>query len=154
MHRFLFSLLAVIVLGQACQSSSAAASANAVALLGTWSGQQGAGTTPGTRVIRTEDDWLEFLGMVGNTPTRVFNPRRETVFVVMLGERRSGGYSVEVLRAWTENRQLVLECRESRPAPGTMTTQEITYPWTAVFVPRTNLPVTVRYVTPPPGAKK
>jgi hypothetical protein len=143
MRRF-FSLLAIVLLGQACHSASPAPAADG-GLLGTWAGQHGAGTTPGTRVIRTEDEWLEFLGMVGNAPPRPFDPRRETVVVVSLGERRTGGYRVEVLRTQIESRQLVLECRETRPAPGMMVTQEITSPWVAAFVSRTNLPVVVRY---------
>lgn len=143
MRRRWLTLLAFLALGQVGQSASAPAEGT---LLGTWAGQHGSGLNAvGTRILRTEDDWLAFIGLVEAVPPRAFNPRRETVIVVMLGERRTGGYGVEVLGTRIEKRQLVVECRETRPAPGAIVTQEITTPWVAAFVARTSLPVVVRY---------
>lgn len=61
---------------------------------------------------------------------------REQVVFVALGERRTGGYSVEVTSVTISGDTLVVRYVERRPGPGCLTTQALTTPYHAVAVPR------------------
>jgi len=60
---------------------------------------------------------------------------REMVVFVALGERRTGGYSVEVTSATVSGDTLVVRYVERQPGPGCLTTQALTTPFHAVAIP-------------------
>jgi hypothetical protein len=51
---------------------------------------------------------------------------------------------VEVVRAYEEDKNLVLEYSEHEPAPDRYVTQVLTTPWVMVLLPRTDLHVVTR----------
>ena len=59
---------------------------------------------------------------------------REVVVGVMIGQRPTGGYRVEVSKARLDGSTLVVVVREIEPAPGEMTIQVLTSPWALVAV--------------------
>jgi hypothetical protein len=59
---------------------------------------------------------------------------REVVVGVILGQRSSGGYGVEVVSAKRDGSTLDVTVREKKPPPGDMTIQVLTYPWTLAAV--------------------
>jgi hypothetical protein len=63
---------------------------------------------------------------------------------IQLGGRRTGGFSVEVLRTQVQEGKLIVEYRETAPEPGMMVTQELTEPWIVAIIPRSDLPVVFR----------
>lgn len=61
---------------------------------------------------------------------------------VFMGERRTGGYAIEVVSVRAAEGRLVVDYRESAPSPEMMVTQAITAPWAIALIGRTELPVT------------
>jgi len=62
--------------------------------------------------------------------------QRETLVAIFLGQRNSGGYGVTVRRVAVEGNDLYLDTEFREPAPGAITTQALTSPWTLVRVLR------------------
>jgi hypothetical protein len=138
------------VLSVGCRSPSALAASPA--LIAQWSGQRGV-QTAGTRVLRTAGDWESFWKQVGQDQPRALDVANEMAVLISLGERRTGGFAVEVLRAGPQDQKLVVEYRETKPAPDMMVIQALTYPWVIAVLPRTDLPVELRDVAPIPGTR-
>ena len=106
------------------------------------SGQQAVGVSrPSFRLVRNEDElralWNQLHGASLNVPPL---PRadfaRETLLVVMMGQRPSGGYRVEVRDVSLEGGDLFVDVRFVEPAPDAVTTTVLTSPWAVVRVLR------------------
>lgn len=69
--------------------------------------------------------------------------------VVFLGERRTGGYAVEITGVEKQPVGLIVSTRETSPPPGAMVTQALTQPWALALVPASDQPVKVRSATRP-----
>lgn len=89
---------------------------------------------------------------VRREPPRALDVGREVGIAVFLGERATGGYSVDVVEARVQGANYVVTFRETAPRPGDMTTQALTTPWTIAVVRRSELPIVVRNLTPREGA--
>lgn len=88
---------------------------------------------PGVRVIRSaaewEAAWAQLTGRVSPAPARPsVNFATQTVVIVALGQRPSGGYGVRADSAWTEANVLSLAVTETGPGPRCMTTAVVTAP--------------------------
>ena len=55
---------------------------------------------------------------------------------MFLGTRPTAGFSVEIVRVRQEGVALVVEYKETRPAPGSVAAQVLTSPFHIVAVPR------------------
>lgn len=66
-----------------------------------------------------------------------------TLVGVFLGQRTTGGYSVQVTGASVNGSALTLTVHVTSPGPGSITTQALTSPWTIVRVPGTFTQVAV-----------
>jgi VWFA-related protein len=87
-------------------------------------------------VARTAEEWAEFWQAHGEGPAPAVDFSREMVVGVFLGSRPTSGFSVEITGAHDDNGTLVVNYRETRPAPGTIAAQVITTPFTLVALPR------------------
>jgi hypothetical protein len=61
---------------------------------------------------------------------------KEVVAAVFLGTRPTAGFSIEIVRVRLEGIALVVEYRETRPAPDSVAAQVLTSPYHIVAVPR------------------
>jgi PrcB C-terminal len=59
---------------------------------------------------------------------------REMVVGIFLGEKSTGGYEVEIVRAEQRDSSLYFYYREKAPPPGAMVTQALTQPFHLVRV--------------------
>jgi hypothetical protein len=109
-----------------------------------WSGQYRGGDAFSVRALRTGDEWAAFWRQVGRDAPRPLNMTAEMAVAIALGERRTGGYTVEIVRVYERGGQLVVEYREEAPGPDMMVTQALTAPWVVAIVPRSELPVTAQ----------
>lgn len=94
-------------------------------------------------VIRDNAAWTKLWAEVQDQ-RRLAPPvdfERQMVLFVALGERRSGGFAIEVARAEVVEGTLVVHVRETGPAPGAIRTMALTAPFHAVALPRNDLPV-------------
>lgn len=73
-----------------------------------------------------------------------------TYILLALGERRTGGYSVEVLdaeeRVHDSQKYVHVTAKEHQPPPDAFVIQVITYPTAVYRIPKTDLPVKVEWV--------
>lgn len=146
-------LLVGSLLFAACASSSAPADSPRREL-NRWAGYQGGGPTPATRVLRTADEWTAFWRQVEMPAPQALDPARDLGVVVLMGEKRTGGYAVEIVSVEPRDGSLLVTYRESAPAPDMMVTQALTAPWAAALVPRSTLPVVFRPAAPAVEARQ
>ena len=56
-------------------------------------------------------------------------------FIILnMGQKPTGGYSIEVDSVTETNQNIVIKVKEKTPEPGAMLTQNITYPYTVVKI--------------------
>lgn len=61
----------------------------------------------------------------------------QSILVVYLGERNTGGYSIDVSNIYWNKNNLVVETSETKPQKGEMVTMAITNPYCIVKIPKT-----------------
>lgn len=137
----LLSVLPLLLFGCHSQPPSSAAS---LAILAEWSGQHSDVNTASTRVVHDAAAWSALWQQIGREPPRAFDPSRETAVAIFLGQRRTGGYHVELGGLEREADQFVLHYHEEKPAAGAMVAQVISSPWTIALVSGVSRPITVR----------
>jgi hypothetical protein len=76
-------------------------------------------------------------GASGKTPAVDFS--KEMVIASTMGTKRTGGYSIEILRVEAAGKVLKIYINQSSPPPGAMSIQVLTAPFHFVAVPRSDL---------------
>ncbi len=140
-------VLASVPLVMSCAAPPPSGGASS-AVLAQWSGQQGGSQTAGDRLLRTAEEWRGVWQQVGREPPRTLDVARELGVVVFLGQRATGGYSVEIVDVRVQGDNQVVTFRETSPHAGGMTTQALTSPWAIAVVTRSDRPTVVRNLTP------
>jgi len=92
-------------------------------------------------VIRNQDEWKALWKRHSSTdtnpsPALIIDFNREMVVGIFLGEKPTGGYEVEIVRAEQRDSSLYFYYREKIPSPGAMVTQALTQPFHLVKVPK------------------
>ena len=104
-------------------------------------------------VIQTQEQWVAFwtrhVSIKANPPPPpCVDFATEMVVGVFLGEKRTGGYGIEITRVEkdTENRRLNVYFREAYPPRNAMIIQLLTQPYHVVKTKKVGLPVDFRSV--------
>lgn len=103
-------------------------------------------TGPGLAYVQTPERLQKLLELptqnMAVQQLRQVNLEQEHLLFVTLGEKPTGGYSINLASASVESPEntLLLSMAVRSPAPGTMVTQAITSPCAVVAVPATNWP--------------
>ena len=100
-------------------------------------------STASFRLVHDEAElnrlWSRFYGAQLTIPAAPrLNFERETVIAVMLGDKPSGGFDVEVIRVFEEQNELYVDVKITEPAEGAVTSQALTSPWSLITVLRGN----------------
>lgn len=106
-------------------------------------GQQSAQTERGEVVIRDAESWAELWSLVhaGREPIPDLPQvdfTREIAVAAFMGQRTTGGHSIEIQRAVETDEEILLVVRESSPPPDAMTTQVMTSPYHIIRMERTD----------------
>lgn len=115
-----------------------------------WSGPHGGGTTYAVRTLQTTEAWDSFWKQVEREMPRPLNPAREMAVAIFLGERRTGGFSVDIIATRAQAGKLIVQFQEKTPAPDMMVTQALTAPWVVAVVPRSDFPVVAEKIASAP----
>ena len=96
-------------------------------------------------VIRNQDEWKALWKRHSSTdtnasPAPIIDFNREMIVGIFLGEKHTGGYEVEIVRAERRDSSLYLYYREESPTPGAMVTQALTQPFHLVRVAKYDNP--------------
>ncbi len=94
-----------------------------------------------TRVLSTEGTWQKYWSeLTGNSAAsapRGLEWAREELWVIALGERRTGGVCVTVRSvSFVDARNIEVQYVETAPPPGSITSQAITSPYVVIRVER------------------
>ena len=105
----------------------------------------------GYAVIRTQaalDVFLKKRNEIGSKAYQGTNWRTTQFVVIYGGQAPTGGYGVAVKKITTASTTgTTIEARVTRPAPGTLTTQALTTPYTVIRTPLTHGKVALKWVT-------
>ncbi len=109
-------------------------------------GQQSAIRVPLARAITDPALWADlWAALTANQADPPARPEvafdEETVVVLLLGERRTGGYAVRIDRVHDRRSEVEVVVEVQRPAPGDMVTQALTSPYFIATIPVTDKPV-------------
>jgi len=61
---------------------------------------------------------------------------KESVVAVFMGSRNTAGYSIAIVSTTDANGALIVKYRETRPTPGGVTAQILTFPYHIVAIPK------------------
>lgn len=92
-------------------------------------------------VVRDAAGWRKLWQQ--HAPDRPLPPvdfTKESVVAVFMGSRPTAGYSVAILSTTEGGGALVVRYRETRPAPGVITAQVLTFPYHIVAIPKSTAP--------------
>ena len=106
-----------------------------------WRGQFGGG---GERRIESLADaaaWHNAWRGVDQPSPAAFDPTRHRGLFASLGEKRSGGFRVEVVSALREPSLVRVALRDASPAPDAIVTQALAEPWTILLLETSGLPI-------------
>jgi hypothetical protein len=109
-------------------------------------GQHAAVRIPLARAITSPDLWADFWSALNaNDPDGPERPEvdfdEETVIVLLLGERPTGGYAVRIDEVIERRTEVVVVVAVERPEPGEMVTQALTAPYLVATIPMIGKPV-------------
>jgi hypothetical protein len=96
-------------------------------------------------VIRNQDEWKALWKTHSSTdinpsPAPIIDFNREMVVGIFLGEKPTGGYEVEIVRAEQRDSSLYFYYREKSPPLRAMVTQALTQPFHLVRVAKYDTP--------------
>jgi hypothetical protein len=98
-------------------------------------------------VVKTEREWEKLKRSHQASGSRTQIPsvdfEQEMVAAVFAGEKRTGGYGIEITKIEedAQDRRLTVFFRENRPPPNAMLTQALTQPFHVVKLKKTTLKV-------------
>lgn len=147
MYRFAVAALASLALA-GCKGGGSADGggdlAQPVVISERVSGDSAALKTIGTYHIETKEEY-DALGDPNIFPGELDLGGYDLV-IVALGERSTGGYSVDIESVQLDGTELLVNGKASAPAADAATTQAITYPYCAVLIPNTPADTVVPYI--------
>ncbi len=100
-----------------------------------WDGATNGGAQARAELIFTEEQWRETWKNL-DRPAPPVDLKTHVAAVVFLGQRRTGGYSVEWLSPAEAKNAFVIKWREKTPEEDAMVMQMITDPWSIRLYPR------------------
>ena len=130
--------------GSTAPSDSGSALAQPVTILERVNGNSDALTTIGKMHIQTKQAY-DALGDADIFPGEIDFDQHDLV-IVALGEQPTGGYSVNIESIQLQGGELAVTGKATAPGPDDVTTQALTYPYSAVLIPNTAADKVVTYI--------
>jgi len=88
-------------------------------------------------VVRADDEWTRLWQQhAPDRPKPAIDFSKETVIGIFMGSRPNAGFTTAVVSATEGGGALVIRYTETRPAPGTLTAQILTFPYHLVAIPK------------------
>ncbi len=98
---------------------------------------------PVTEVVHESQDWADVWAAIhankSEPPTRpVVDMSRESVLLIIMGQRSTGGYDIAVTDVTMSGDQVIVTLAVTTPQTDEMVTQALTSPYIAVAIPATD----------------
>lgn len=110
-----------------------------------WHGQYGGGAEKHIGVIASADIWNRAWRRVDKAPAASFVAGKHGALFVALGQKATGGFRVEVLRAYRDGGVVRVVLKDQSPAPDRFVTQALADPWALVLLESEGLPIEARW---------
>ena len=112
-----------------------------------WKGNHCGYTEPERLVVKTKDQWMEVWRKMHrlrlSTPELpLIDFKKEMVIAVFMGERKTGGYEIEIIRVTQKESKIFVEVEEKEPPSDSVQTMVLTQPYHLIVIPKPSLPVT------------
>ncbi len=120
---------------------SSSACANNAGDLTVWHGAQSQAKTAGTEVVKDQAAWTQLWQRLNQPAPLAALADDKIAVAVTIGQKRTGGYGVEILGAQEDAANLVVTYRVQKPAIDAMVTQVLTAPYAVALVNKTAKPV-------------
>jgi len=116
-----------------------------------WKGSHCGYTKPERLVIKTEDQWREVWEKMHRlrlpTPERPkIDFEREMVVAVFMGQRKTGGYEIEITEIEERKGEIIVEVEEKEPPPESIRAMALTQPYHIVVIKKSSFPVRLQPV--------
>lgn len=103
------------------------------------------------RVIKSEDELKEVYNDINSKRSPaldipVINFSKETVVAIFIGEKNTGGYSIQIESVTDLDNQIKVIFKEATAKPGENVSMALTQPYCIIKIPYTNNKVTVKKV--------
>jgi hypothetical protein len=107
-----------------------------------WQGPQGGASARETQVATTRAEWRSLWSGLRQDPPPAFDPSRQTGVAIMLGQRPTPGYQVNVLGTEARGERVIVVIEETRPS-GDLLPQQMTSPYAILLINRGEARVSV-----------
>lgn len=117
-----------------------------------WKGNHCGYTEPDQLIIKDEAQWRRVWKEMHRFQTPPPKPpsvdfAKEIVLAVFMGERKTGGYEIEIERLLRTEGGILIEVGEKHPPPESITTQVITQPYHLIVIskPEKTIPLQFKF---------
>lgn len=111
-----------------------------------WQGSQARVTQPMTIIARGQAEWESLWQQAGRDAPMPDLPDGKIAVAVMAGQKRSGGYEVEIANIADGADAVSIDYRLREPPPFTMVTQALTSPYAVALIDKTDKTIQFRAV--------
>ena len=108
-----------------------------------WQGPLADASARETQVATTRAEWRTLWSGLRQDPPPAFDPSSQTGVAIMLGQRPTPGYQVNVLGTEARGARVIVVIEETRPSGGDLLPQQITSPYAILLLNRSGAPVSV-----------
>src|SRR5262249_32291182 len=92
-------------------------------------------------VVRTDAEWTRLWQQhAPDRPRPAIDFAKESVVAVFMGSRPNAGFSTAIASTTGGGGALIVRYKETRPGPGTMSAQVLTFPYHIVAIPKATAP--------------
>jgi len=141
-RRSMLAGIGLAIVGVAGARGLAFAQATGVAVpFEIWRGQFGGGGERHVESLADAAAWEGAWRRVDQALPEAFDATRHLGLFASLGEKRSGGFRVEVVSALREPSLVRVALRDVSPAPDAIVTQALAEPWAILLLETSGLPI-------------
>ena len=91
-------------------------------------------------LVRTDAEWTQLYRQHNfDKPAPKIDFSKEMIVAVFMGSRPTAGFSTAIVTATAAKGALIVRYSESRPSPGTITAQVLTFPYHIAAIPNADV---------------
>jgi hypothetical protein len=109
----------------------------------TWQGPRADAVNRDTQVATTSAEWNALWSGLRHEPPPSFDPAHQTGVAILLGQRPTPGYTVNVVGTELRGERLIVVIEEKRPSGAQPKAQVTTSPYTILLLNQSGAPVSI-----------
>jgi hypothetical protein len=110
-----------------------------------WRGQYGDEKVH-TQIFTTAQEWSKLWQHLGLAQRDALDEKTQVAVCIFIGEKSTAGFKPYIISAVVRDGKMVVSYSIGQPALNEMVAQEITHPWVAAIIPKTDLPIVFKEI--------